>query len=68
MKKVVLAFALFVGLISLNGMPVIGNEKNLKALATPEKIEQVVQKQNLSRHSLTTKQIKQMPWLRYVAK
>jgi len=68
MKKVVLGFALFLGLISLNRLPVIGNEKNLKELVTPEKITQVVQKQNLSKHNLTTKQLRQMSWLRYVAK
>ena len=68
MKKVILGFALFVGLISLNGLPVIGNEKNLKELAKLDKIVQWVQKQtNLSKHSLTTKQIRQMSWLKYLA-
>ena len=68
MKNVVLGFALFVGLVSANGLPVIGNEKNLKELVPQEKIVQVAQKQNLSKHNLTTKQLRQMSWLRYVAK
>jgi len=69
MKKVILGFALFVGLISLNGLPVIGNEKNLKELAKLDKIVQLAQKQiNLSKHNLTTKQLRQMSWLRYVVK
>ena len=69
MKKVILMFSLFVGLVSINGIPIVGNEKNVFELALPKEVPEITQvKIKVNKHNLNSRQLRNMSWLRYVDK